>query len=77
MRLTYSLHRVSFAFREHEETTMTRSKIISLLPGLCLAGSFAVAQHVEAPERYTYATYLKCDTSNEGVADEFVAKYEA
>jgi hypothetical protein len=56
---------------------MTRSKIISLLPGLCLAGSFAVAQHVEAPERYTYATYLKCDTSNEGVADEFVAKYEA
>ena len=56
---------------------MTRSKIIGLLPGLCLAGSFAVAQDVEAPERYTYATYLKCDTSNEGVADEFVAKYEA
>jgi hypothetical protein len=56
---------------------MTRSTIIGLLPGLCLAGSFAVAQDVEAPERYTYATYLKCDTSNEGVADEFVAKYEA
>ena len=56
---------------------MTMRKIISLLPGLCLVGTFAVAQDVEAPERYTYATYLKCDTSNEDVADEYVAKYEA
>ena len=55
---------------------MTRTKIISLLPGLCLVGTFALAQDVEEPERYTYATYFKCDTSNEGAVDEYVAKYE-
>ena len=56
---------------------MATRKIISLLPGLCLVGTFAVAQEVEVPERYTYATYLKYDTSNEGIADEYVAKYES
>ena len=58
------------------EKMMNKIKILSLLPGLCLASTFALAQDVEAPERYTYATYLKCDTSNEGAVDEYVAKYE-
>ena len=67
------LIRISRVIRE---TTMTRIKIMSLLPGFCLLGTYALAQDVEAPESYTYATYLKCDTSNEAAVDEYVAKYE-
>ena len=55
---------------------MISTRIISLGAGLCLASTFALAQEDEAPERYTYATYLNCDTSNEDLADEYVAKYE-
>src|SRR6056300_819932 len=60
----------------YEDLRMHSKKMILLVPALLLAAGTALAQDVEAPERYTYATYLKCDTSNEGAVDEYVAKYE-
>ena len=57
---------------------MKNKKLILLLPSLLLATGMAVAQDEEkAPERYTYATYLKCDTSNEALADDYVKETEA
>jgi len=56
---------------------MNKKKLILLLPALLLATGTAVAQDDEAPERYTYATYLKCDTSNESLADDYVKETEA
>ena len=55
---------------------MIKTKLLGLLPGLVLASTLAVAQDDDAPERYTYATYLNCDTSTEELADAYVAKYE-
>ena len=42
---------------------------------LGMAG-MAVAQDEEESLGFTYATYLYCDTSNEDVADKFVAEHE-
>ena len=55
---------------------MKRKNLAALIPGLLLIMGVAVAQDDEAPERYTYATYHYCDTSNEGIADEFVKEKE-
>ena len=55
---------------------MNKKKLILLLPSLLLATGTAFAQDDEAPERYTYATYLKCDTSNESLADDYVKETE-
>ena len=55
---------------------MNKKKLILLLPTLLLATGTAIAQDDEAPERYTYATYLKCDTSNESLADDYVEETE-
>jgi hypothetical protein len=55
---------------------MKNKKLILLLPSLLLATATAIAQDDEAPERYTYATYLKCDTSNESLADDYVKETE-
>jgi hypothetical protein len=56
---------------------MHNKKMILLVPALLLAAGTAIAQDDDAPERYTYATYLKCDTSNESLADDYVRKIEA
>lgn len=56
---------------------MKKINVLALLPGMLLATGVAVAQEDEAPERYTYATYLYCDTSTEDQADEYVAKFDA
>jgi len=56
---------------------MNKKKMILLLPSLLLATGIAFAQDDKAPERYTYATYLKCDTSTESLADDYVKKTEA
>lgn len=55
---------------------MKRARLIALLPGLLLASGVALGQEDDAPERYTYATYLYCDTSKEELIDEYVAEKE-
>ena len=56
---------------------MKNKKLIVLLPVLILAFGNALAQDDEAPERYTYATYMYCDTSKEAAADAHVKEHEA
>lgn len=57
---------------------MNKKKLlVLLLPVLSLVSGYAVAQDDKAPERYTYATYLYCDTSTESVADDYVKESEA
>lgn len=54
---------------------MTRKKRTALLCGFLVATTMAYAQD-DKPQRFTYATYHYCDTSNEHLADEFVATSE-
>jgi len=62
----------------HKGLLMNKKKILALLlPALALLTGQAMAQDDKAPERYTYATYLYCDTSNESAADDYVKETEA
>ncbi len=55
---------------------MKNKTLLVLLPGLLLVAGAANAQDDKAPERYTYATYFYCNTSNEGLADKYVEESE-
>ena len=54
---------------------MTKKKRMALLCGMLVATTMAYAQDDE-PQRFTYATYHYCDTSNEQLADDFVMTTE-
>lgn len=56
---------------------MKNKKLILVLPALFLAWGNVSAQDDEAAERFTYATYLYCDTSKEAAADSYVKEKEA
>ena len=56
---------------------MKNKKLVLLLPALFLAFGNLHAQDDEMPERYTYATYMYCDTSKEAAADAHVKDKEA
>ena len=53
---------------------MNKKNIVALLSGFLLAGA-ALAEE-EAPERFTYATYLYCDTTREHLADDYIKNAE-
>jgi hypothetical protein len=55
---------------------MKNKELIVLLPALLLAFGNVHAQDDEVPERYTYATYMYCDTSKEAAADAHVKENE-
>lgn len=55
---------------------MISKKVFLLIATLVLTAGTAFAQDDKAPERFTYATYLYCDASNESLADDYVKETE-
>lgn len=55
---------------------MKNKKLVCLLPALILTTGIVNAQDDETPKRYTYATYLYCDTSTEDAIDAHMKEKE-